>query len=144
MTLSRAEKLLLLTTVFGLLHHVDHVLRVDHSGWPFIAEVTPFTYSLAVYPVIVAVFIFRRWPRLRAGLAAALFAFPTLSHIFIETPVHQYRTWAAQPDVNALAVSSPLLGGAAVVITVALSGFAGWAMYAFFQGARSGAGVPPR
>lgn len=139
MSLSRAEKLLLITAVFGLLHHVDHVLRVDHSGWPFIAEVTTFTYSLVVYPVMAAIFVFRRRHRLRAGLATALFIFPTLAHIFIETPVHQYRTWAARPDVNMLSVSSPLMGSVAVVVTVALSGFAFWATYAFFREARRGA-----
>jgi hypothetical protein len=37
----------------AVLHHVDHVLRFDHSGWPFKAEVTPFTFSLLVNRVIL-------------------------------------------------------------------------------------------
>jgi hypothetical protein len=40
-------------TVFSVLHHVDHVARVNHSGWPFQAEVTPFTFSLLIYAVIL-------------------------------------------------------------------------------------------
>ena len=35
--------------ILGLLHHADHVLRADHSGWPFTTVTTPFTYSLSVY-----------------------------------------------------------------------------------------------
>ena len=34
---------------FSVLHHADHVIRGSHSGWPFEAEVTPFTYSLLIY-----------------------------------------------------------------------------------------------
>ncbi len=40
-------------TVFSVLHHVDHVVRGSHSGWPFGAEVTPFTYSLLIYALIL-------------------------------------------------------------------------------------------
>jgi len=32
--------------VVGIIHHTDHVLRFDHSGWPFRPEVNPFTFSL--------------------------------------------------------------------------------------------------
>ncbi len=40
-------------TVFSVLHHVDHVIRGNHSGWPFQAEVTPFTFSLLIYGLIL-------------------------------------------------------------------------------------------
>jgi hypothetical protein len=40
-------------TVFGLMHHTDHVIRGNHSGWPFQAEVTPFTFSLLIYALIL-------------------------------------------------------------------------------------------
>ena len=39
--------------VFGLMHHTDHVVRGNHSGWPFQAEVTPFTFSLLIYALIL-------------------------------------------------------------------------------------------
>lgn len=40
-------------TIFSLLHHADHVMRGSHSGWPFEAEVTPFTFSLVIYLLIL-------------------------------------------------------------------------------------------
>src|ERR687896_2067575 len=40
-------------TVFSVLHHTDHVARGNHSGWPFQAEVTPFTFSLLIYALIL-------------------------------------------------------------------------------------------
>jgi len=40
-------------TVFSLMHHADHVIRGNHSGWPFQAEVTPFTFSLLIYALIL-------------------------------------------------------------------------------------------
>ncbi|CAA9462072.1 MAG: hypothetical protein AVDCRST_MAG02-2495 [uncultured Rubrobacteraceae bacterium] len=39
--------------VFSVLHHADHVIRGSHSGWPFGSEVTPFTYSLLIYALIL-------------------------------------------------------------------------------------------
>ena len=36
-------------TIFGIFHHVDHVVRGNHSGWPFEEAVTPFTFSLLIY-----------------------------------------------------------------------------------------------
>lgn len=42
-----------ITTVFAVLHHADHVIRGNHSGWPFVAEVTPFTFSLLIYALIL-------------------------------------------------------------------------------------------
>jgi hypothetical protein len=40
-------------TVFSVLHHTDHVVRGNHSGWPFQVEVTPFTFSLLIYALIL-------------------------------------------------------------------------------------------
>ena len=40
-------------TIFSLMHHADHVVRGSHSGWPFEAEVTPFTFSLVIYALIL-------------------------------------------------------------------------------------------
>jgi hypothetical protein len=39
--------------IIGLVHHTDHVLRVDHSGWPFRPDVNPFTFSLLAYPILL-------------------------------------------------------------------------------------------
>ncbi|CAN5742233.1 hypothetical protein BH20ACT4_BH20ACT4_10680 [soil metagenome] len=42
-------------------HHVDHVVRGNHVGWPFESEITAFTFSLGIYPVIgLAIFLHSR------------------------------------------------------------------------------------
>ena len=41
------------TTVFGFMHHFDHVVRGNHSGWPFEQAVTPFTFSLLIYALLL-------------------------------------------------------------------------------------------
>ena len=41
------------TTAFGIMHHVDHVVRGNHSGWPFEQAVTPFTFSLLIYALLL-------------------------------------------------------------------------------------------
>jgi hypothetical protein len=43
----------IIVTAFGFLHHVDHVMRGNHSGWPFVEEVTPFTFSLLIYALLL-------------------------------------------------------------------------------------------
>jgi hypothetical protein len=86
--LSRRTGILLVAVlVVTVLHHVDHVLRVDHSGWPFKAEVTPFTFSLLVYPVsLFGLFGPPRLFWLRWALLAAATGFALYVHGAIETP----------------------------------------------------------
>jgi hypothetical protein len=86
--LSRRTGILLVAVlVVTMLHHVDHVLRVDHSGWPFKAEVTPFTFSLLVYPVILfGLFGPQRLFWLRWALLVAATGFALYAHGAIETP----------------------------------------------------------
>lgn len=113
---SPAERLVRATAVLALVHHVDHVLRVDNNGWPFRPEVTPFTHSFLVYAVIAAVWFTRGRPRLRVRLSAVL-AFAALGHLWLDTPSAQFVTWAARPEANWLAASSPVLGATAVLMT---------------------------
>ena len=118
-TLSRfspAERLVRITTALALVHHVDHVLRVDNNGWPFRPEVTPFTYSFLVYAIIAAVWFARTRPRVRIGMSAGLVV-ATLAHLWLDTPSAQFVTWAARPEANWLAASSPVLGAMAVLLT---------------------------
>jgi len=44
-------------------HHVDHVVRGDHTGWPVTDELTPFTVSLAVYPLLLVGVVLTRTGR---------------------------------------------------------------------------------
>ncbi len=48
-----AYRLILLAAVLSLGHHLDHLVRGTHVGWPLTEEVTPFTYSLVVYPLLL-------------------------------------------------------------------------------------------
>jgi hypothetical protein len=45
--------LIFLAMFMSLGHHIDNVIRGNHVGWPLTSEVTPFTYSLVVYPLIL-------------------------------------------------------------------------------------------
>lgn len=49
----RSSALVAAAVVLSFGHHLDHVLRGNHSGWPATDQVTPFTGSLAVYPLLV-------------------------------------------------------------------------------------------
>ncbi len=145
MNLSRSEKFLLLAATFALLHHVDHVLRVDHSGWPFLPEVTPFTFSLVIYPIFLSVLLARSKPWYRVLGTSVLFLFSVFAHSFLETPMDQYRTWAYGSDFpghvgqhNLLGEDSQFLGVCAVVVTVLLSLTLLASLLAFLSEARRG------
>ena len=122
----------MLLVVLGLavIHHVDHVLRADNSGWPFTPEVTPFTISLVVYPIFALDFLFlRKRPGLRAGLVGFLFVVLLLAHGLLETPVDQYSTWAngvssvphALGRPNLPEIASPAMGIVSVTVSLLLS-----------------------
>jgi hypothetical protein len=128
---TRTTILLVATIVVGLLHHTDHVLRVDHSGWPFTPHVNPFTFSLIAYPLVIFALLGRGasiW--LRFGAVAVLTAFTLFAHSAIETPYMQYAMWAfnqsADPSVgpveNLCSTKSPGLGVAAVALAMTLNG----------------------
>ena len=55
------------TTIFAFVHHLDHVVRGNHSGWPFEPAVTPFTFSLLIYALLVPGLYLTAKGRLIAG-----------------------------------------------------------------------------
>ena len=122
---SRLSRVLLkVTFILGVLHLVDHVLRADHSGWPFTDEVTPFTFFAVVFPPIALFAHFdRSRPWLRFGLVAFLLVGVLFSHTLLESPGDQYGVWATNASTepfapgqpNLLNVESPLLGVLAAV-----------------------------
>ena len=128
------KKFIILIIFVALLHHLDHVLRYDHSGWPFRADphvpgthlVTPFTYSLLVYPLLISL-LFVRNKAYRLTVAIALAIFVVGAHAFLELPSHQYDTWAHDSSPyghlkghpNVLHLASPLVGVLA----------AGWSLF---------------
>lgn len=67
----------IISITLGLLHHADHLLRGNHIGWPFSPHVTPFTFSLAVYPLYLAGIYWTARGRLWTGYwLAATFIYP--------------------------------------------------------------------
>jgi hypothetical protein len=124
------EWMLLSVVALAILHHLDHVLRDDNSGWPFTPDVTPFTISLLVYPIFVLDFLLlRRRPWVRVGLVAVLFVALQVTHAIVEPPADQYGTWAkgtsavphALGQPNLLHTASPVLGAVSVATSSLLS-----------------------
>ncbi len=68
----RLSGLVFLATVLSLGHHIDHIIRGNHVGWPLTTEVTPFTYSLGVYPLILLGLSLYRSGRVGPGYWALL------------------------------------------------------------------------
>jgi hypothetical protein len=126
--LAWGRRLLLATLVLGVIHHTDHVLRVDHSGWPFLPNVTPFTFSLLVYPLLVPVLLWRTPAWYRVGATALVFLAVQAAHTFLEPPTVQYGTWArgysvepwARGTPNLLGLRSPALGVLSATVAVSL------------------------
>ena len=124
------EWMLLGVVALAFLHHLDHVLRADNSGWPFTPDLTPFTISLLVYPIVVLDFVLlRHRPWVRVGLVAVLFVALQGTHAIVEPPTNQYGTWAngtsavphALGQPNLLHTASPVLGALSVAISSLLS-----------------------
>ena len=147
----RSRVLLEITFVLGVLHLVDHVLRADHSGWPFIDEFTPFTFFAVVFPPIALFAHFdHSRPWLRFGLVAFLLVGVLFSHAFLETPGDQYGMWAANASTepyalgqpNLLNFESPMLGVLAAVEAALLNLSLLAAVVSLFADARrAGTGV---
>jgi hypothetical protein len=124
------EWMLLGVVALAFLHHLDHVLRADNSGWPFTPDVTPFTISLLVYPIFALDFLLLRdRPWVRVGLVAILFVALQVTHAIVEPPADQYGTWAnrisavphALGQPNLLHTASPVLGALSVTVSSLLS-----------------------
>lgn len=125
--------------VLGTVHLADHVVRGElvvsrgleptwnHSGWPFQPELTPFTFSavlvqLLVLGGIVLTLRGRLWARYWLGTGLVLGILVIFVHFVpgprTETPAVIFRTYERGLDTAA----GGLLGGVAVVLTLALVG----------------------
>ena len=117
------------TTIFAFVHHLDHVVRGNHSGWPFEPAVTPFTFSLLIYALLVPGLYLTAKGRLIAGywLFTAVLGLTLLIWVHFvptrdyEAPIRDiYRVYGS-PVVGFLAVADLILLIASVV---ALAGVA--------------------
>jgi len=82
----------LVPTLLGAAHHVDHVVRGNHVGWPLTPEVNPFTYSLAIYPLLAVSVYLTATRRVEARYWAGFFAFSAGMLAFFHV-----SPWAVEP-----------------------------------------------
>ena len=106
-----------LVTTFGFLHHVDHVVRGNHSGWPFQEAVTPFTFSLLIYALLLpGIFM-----NLRGRVAAGWWLFVALVGLALAFSVHFVGAEREAPIRDVYGVyDSPLWGLLALVVLTGL------------------------
>ena len=105
-----------LSTLLGAAHHVDHVLRGNHVGWPITSHVNPFTYSLAIYPLIAVGLYLTVTDRAGNRYWAGFFAFSaaTLAYFHVSP-------WAVEPPGDViLPYADPTLGYLAFAVLCAL------------------------
>jgi hypothetical protein len=118
-----AYVLFALATLLGLAHHVDHVIRGNHVGWPITPHVNPFTYSLLIYPLIVTGLVGSLTGRAGARYwSLVMLAGGGMLVFFHLSP------WAVEPPSDViLPYSNPLFGYVAFAVLLALIGvvFAG-------------------
>lgn len=115
----RTDRITWVVLGFSALHHLDHVLRANHSGWPFTSKVTPFTYSLAIYPIVGAGCALDAGPATFIALDAAGTVGLLLAHSLLEPPQDQYDPWV--DGSNRLGVRAPALGRLAQGLSIGLS-----------------------
>jgi hypothetical protein len=116
-TLTRTFYLFVLVpTVLGAAHHVDHIVRGNHVGWPITPEVNAFTYSLAIYPLLAISLYLTLTRRVEAGYWAGFFAFSAgMLAYFHVSP------WAVEPPQDVMVpYANPVVGYLAFGIVLAL------------------------
>jgi hypothetical protein len=98
-------------TIFGIFHHVDHVVRGNHSGWPFQEAVTPFTFSLLIYALLLPGLYLTMQGRLMAGY----WLFTAIAALALVISVHFVGAEREAPTRDIYAVyDNPALGFLAV------------------------------
>jgi hypothetical protein len=132
----RAYLLFGAATVLGLAHHVDHVVRGNHVGWPVTPEVNPFTYSLLIYPLVTVGFVMAMTGRAGTRYWTAVMALGGAMLVFFHL-----SPWAVEPPGDViLPYSDPLWGYVAFAVLLALIGVvflgAGYAAVLWRHGAR--------
>ena len=116
-------------TILALLHHADHVIRGNHSGWPFKPEVTPFTFSLGIYLLLLSGLYLTAGGRLGPGywLATAVVLFAIVAWVHFgpqedaERPLRDIYDVYASPVASAFALLVVFAIPVALVVLVYLA-----------------------
>jgi hypothetical protein len=106
------------TTVFAIMHHTDHVVRGNHSGWPFEEAVTPFTFSLLIYALLLPGLYLTVKERLMAGY----WLFTAVVGLGLVVWVHFVPTGDYEAPIDDIyaVYGSPLAGLFALVVLAGL------------------------
>ena len=133
----RSDALIWVTLGFGVLHHTDHVIRDNHSGFPFTTHVTAFTPTLLVYPLVIGGIAFDAGPLYWTIFDAAALVGVVAIHATLEPLHHVYEPWA--DSSNLIGVRSPAMGGVALAVLGGLTlGLAASLVSSIVDGRRDG------
>ena len=120
-----------IVTFFGSIHHIDHLIRGNHVGWPLIGEVTAFTFSISFYPLVLTglwlTWRGRAGPRYWAGLSFVGSIMVGITHfgpLAVEPPTHIIRPYHSH-TVGVAAVSW-LIAFEVLLAVTALYSFTLW------------------
>jgi hypothetical protein len=114
----RAYALVAAATLLGLAHHVDHVIRGNHVGWPVTPEVNPFTYSLVIYPLVALGLALSLTGRAGARYWTVVLTFGAGMLAFFHL-----SPWAVEPPSDVIRpYADPLVGYLAFAILLVLIG----------------------
>jgi hypothetical protein len=106
----------LVPTLLGVAHHLDHVVRGNHVGWPLTPEVNPFTYSLAIYPLLAVGLYLSLTRRVGAGYWVGFFACSTGMLVYFHL-----SPWAVEPPQDVMVpYANPVAGYVAFGVLLAL------------------------
>lgn len=98
----RLMLLIIAALVLSAGHHLDHIVRGNHVGWPVTAEVNAFSASLIIYPLILG------------GLALSLsgrigpggWAFLSGGGAVFLAAIH-FGPWAVEPPADIIGMYDP-------------------------------------
>jgi hypothetical protein len=117
-------RFVLITSALTLGHHIDHIIRGNHVGWPFSPTVTPFTLSLAVYPAVLGGLYLSRRGTVGPGYWAILWGAMTLLAASVHLPLSENSETAGDiinPYSSAIAGWVAFLWLLALVVTATLT-----------------------
>ncbi len=103
-------------TMLGAAHHVGHIIRGNHVGWPITPHVNAFTFSLAIYPLLGISLYLTLTRRVGVKYWAGFYAFSAgmLAHFHISP-------WAIEPPRDVMVpYANPVFGYVAFGIVLAL------------------------
>lgn len=105
-----------LPTLLGVAHHVDHMVRGNHVGWPITPEINPFTYSLVIYPALAAGLYLTATDRGGKRFWTGFFAFSTALLAYVHV-----SPWAVEPPADVIVpYANPVVGYLAFGILLGL------------------------